>query len=105
MFVCEECNYIWEEKQRYIGDPETTHCPNCGSAEIEETKLQKLPKADAYSLLAEVRADIQELLQMIADIPCICDKIYKDRGLRAPDCPRCNWIEEDIVKKVGEHFS
>ncbi len=40
MFMCEECNYIWKEKQRYIGDPETTHCPECGSAEIEETKSQ-----------------------------------------------------------------
>ena len=62
-------------------------------------------EANSNASLADVRADIQELLQMIADIPCICDKIYKDRGLRAPDCPRCNWIEEDIVKKVGEHFS
>jgi hypothetical protein len=62
-------------------------------------------EANSNNVLADVRADIQELLQMIADIPCICDKIYKDRGLRAPDCPRCNWIEEDIVKKVGEHFS
>lgn len=56
MFMCEECNYIWEEQQRYIGDPEITHCPECGSAEIEETKPQSLPKADAYSLLADVRA-------------------------------------------------
>ena len=84
MFVCEECNYIWEEKQRYIGDPETTHCPNCGSAEIEETKLQNLPKADAYSLLADVRAILSA---------GICEKDYK-------------YLEKalDLINR-SEHFS
>ena len=55
--------------------------------------------------LGEVRVDVKELLQMIAEIPCTCDKIYTDRKLRAPDCPRCNWVEDDIVKKVNEHFA
>lgn len=57
MYMCEECNYLWEPPQRYIGDPETTHCPQCGSAEIEETKPQNLPKASHDSLLAEVLDD------------------------------------------------
>jgi len=63
------------------------------------------PINSGYPLLGEVRADVQELLQMIAEIPCTCDKIYTDRKLRAPDCPRCNWVEDDIVKKVNEHFA
>jgi hypothetical protein len=54
--MCEECNYIWEAPQRYVGDPEVTHCPQCDSAEIEETKPQNFPKADVYLLLDEVRA-------------------------------------------------
>ena len=55
--------------------------------------------------LGEVRVDVKELLQMIAEIPCTCDKIYTDRKLRAPDCPRCNWVEDDIVKKASKHFA
>jgi len=57
------------------------------------------------AVLGEVRADVKELLQMIAEIPCTCDKIYTDRKLRAPDCPRCNWVEDDIVKKASRHFA
>ena len=68
-------------------------------------KIKKENANSGYPLLGEVRADIQELLQMIAEIPCTCDKIYTDRKLRAPDCPRCNWVEDDIVKKVNEHFA
>lgn len=49
--------------------------------------------------------DIKELLQMISEIPCTCDKMYTDRGLCAPDCPRCNWIEDNIVNKVSERFN
>jgi len=67
--------------------------------------IKKENANSGYPLLGEVRADVQELLQMIAEIPCTCDKIYTDRKLRAPDCPRCNWVEDDIVKKVNEHFA
>ena len=73
---------------------------------IEEIhRLLKENANSGYPLLGEVRADVQELLQMIAEIPCTCDKIYTDRKLRAPDCPRCNWVEDDIVKKASRHFA
>ena len=75
-------------------------CVICGKNRTEKENANS-----GYPLLGEVRADVQELLQMIAEIPCTCDKIYTDRKLRAPDCPRCNWVEDDIVKKVNEHFA
>ena len=74
--------------------------------DIVRKKLLNVPEGQSLNaVLGEVRADVQELLQMIAEIPCTCDKIYTDRKLRAPDCPRCNWVEDDIVKKVNEHFA
>jgi hypothetical protein len=42
----------------------------------------------------------KQLLDMIDAIPCTCDKIYKDRGLVAPDCPRCNYIDEDLIVTI-----
>jgi hypothetical protein len=39
----------------------------------------------------------KQLLDMINVIPCTCDDAYKDRGLIAPDCPRCNYIDEDLI--------
>ena len=50
-------------------------------------------------------ADVTELLELIRIIPCTCKAGYKDRKLTDPDCPRCNWIDEDTVKKVNEHFT
>jgi len=87
-------------------------CPYCGVNELGTGDINGKCCAcenkfnnSGYPLLDEVRTDIKELLQMIAEIPCTCDKIYTDRKLRAPDCPRCNWVEDDIVKKVNEHFA
>ena len=73
---------------------------------ISQNKIDKIQNVEkGKAVLAEVRADVKELLEMITDIPCTCDKMFTDRGLCAPDCPRCNWIEDDIVNKVIEHFS
>jgi len=52
----------------------------------------------------DVRADIEDLLEMIRIIPCTCHGGFKSRGLTDPDCPRCNWIEDDIVAKVRAHI-
>ena len=27
-------------------------------------------------------------------LPCQCDEAYTSRGLKQPDCPRCQWAEE-----------
>jgi len=92
MFMCEECNYIWESPQKYCGDPEESHCPKCGSAEIEETKPQNLPKADEYSLLAEVRADATLAIKLSKYVHDNCKDVPHDIGLK-------------LEKIVSEHFS
>jgi hypothetical protein len=47
----------------------------------------------------------KQLLEMINAIPCTCDEAYKSRHLIAPDCPRCNYVDEDLItgKKPEEH--
>ena len=93
-----DCNYCGKY---FLGRVEST-CPECKKK--NDVKGQ-CSDSDLNAVLGEVQADVKELLQMIAEIPCTCDKIYTDRKLRAPDCPRCNWVEDDIVKKVNEHFA
>lgn len=41
--------------------------------------------------------EIKLLLDMIDEIPCNCNEMYTLRKLSSPDCPRCNYIDEDIV--------
>ncbi len=43
---------------------------------------------------------LKDTLEMINGIPCHCNDGYKSRGLTDPDCPRCGWIDEDIVQKL-----
>jgi hypothetical protein len=43
---------------------------------------------------------LKDLLEMIRIIPCLCHEGFKSRGLTDPNCPRCNWIDEDTVEKV-----
>lgn len=45
---------------------------------------------------------LKEILDMIAEIPCICIDIYKNSRLCDPNCPRCNWIDEDIIKRANK---
>ena len=40
--------------------------------------------------VAELEGAGNELLGAIDRTPCQCHKAYTDRGLTAPDCPRCN---------------
>jgi hypothetical protein len=55
-----------------------------------EKSPQNLPKADAYSLLADVRADLQELINMYMD--CKTGQLFLDKL-------------KDLKNKVSEHFS
>jgi len=85
-------------------------CINYWNRREEEKRMKKkapqnLAKADEYSLLADVRADVKELLEMIRIIPCSCREIFISRKRRDPNCPRCNWVDDDIVNKVSKHFS
>lgn len=38
-------------------------------------------------------------------VPCHCDTAYKDRGLVAPDCPRCSFVDEitfeEMLREAG----
>jgi len=90
-------------KQYFISGVE--ECESCIDYSNYEQEIRQCSDSDLNAVLGEVRADVKELLQMIAEIPCTCDKIYTDRKLRAPDCPRCNWVEDDIVKKASRHFA
>jgi len=44
-----------------------------------------------------MKKEIKLLLDMIDEIPCNCDGMYISRQLSSPDCPRCNYIDEEIV--------
>lgn len=106
MYMCEECNYVWDV-QRSIGDPDVRQCPKCLSYEIEETSPSNVPhgqatdrERSAYVQLSDVR----DLVEMVEAIPCICEECYTSRKLTQPDCPRCNYIDMDIVNKVKAHF-
>ena len=70
-------------------------------ADCDEKEPRNLPEADVKPPLCDVR----ELLRMIDDIPCTCDIAYKSRGLSAPDCPRCNYVDKDIVEKVRANIA
>ena len=49
-------------------------------------------------------ADVRELVEMVEAIPCICEECYTSRKLIQPDCPKCNYIDMDVVNKVKAHF-
>jgi len=55
-----------------------------------------------------LEAENQKLKEMIRAIPCTCDEAYKSRGLTAPDCPRCNYVDENgefqVVADAGKYF-
>ncbi len=44
---------------------------------------------------------------MLASLPCYCIDAYKDRGLIAPDCPRCQHDEEVVaaIEAVAREFA
>lgn len=51
-----------------------------------------------FDYITELEQQNKEMLDMIKLIPCTCDNIYKKRNLCAPDCPRCNYINEEVLK-------
>jgi len=55
---------------------------------------QNLPKADAYSLLADVRADVKELLHMLNESATV---IFPNMGYHGR--------YKVLKKKISEHFS
>jgi hypothetical protein len=61
--------------------------------EIEETKPQNLPEADAYSLLADVRAYIKDQLENLNHFESKNGLTEYGKGFK------------EALDKVGEHFS
>jgi len=43
---------------------------------------------------------LEKLISMLDDIPCTCDNAYKERELTDPNCPRCEWVDEQIIKEA-----
>ena len=68
---------------------------------LTEKYLREKDNNGGYAQLADVR----ELVEMVEAIPCICEECYTSRKLTQPDCPKCNYIEVDIINKVKAHFS
>ena len=58
--------------------------------------------------IKQLEEENQKLKEMIRAIPCTCDEAYKSRGLTAPDCPRCNYVDENgefqVVADAGKYF-
>ena len=67
---------------------------------FDTLKDGNVPKANAQPQLSDVR----ELVEMVEAIPCICEECYTSRKLTQPDCPKCNYIDMDVVNKVKAHF-
>lgn len=52
----------------------------------------------------QLRERVRELKEELDAIPCICEPPYygPDKPNQDPQCPRCNWVDEDILKGVSE---
>lgn len=92
---CDECKMNNECVYKY----KPTECAN-----YRKFVSADLPEAGAKRSAYVQLSDVRELVEMVEAIPCICDKMYTDRKLTQPDCPRCNYIDIDIVNKVKAHF-
>jgi hypothetical protein len=77
--------------------------------------LIKEPKFNSFHLMQlqvswligqiiKARLTIEKLKEMIRIIPCTCDEAYRSRGLTAPDCPRCNYVDEDLINGISADF-
>lgn len=58
--------------------------------------------AGLTALAEKYRKERDELMEMIRIIPCSCHEAFKCRNLTDPDCPRCNWIYDDLITHIQE---
>lgn len=87
LIKCPCCGIGW--------DIDTAKACLCG-ATLTNKSPQNLPKADAYSLLADVRADIQKM-----------KKSDNADGLKVNEkwfAKGYNYAIDEIAKKISEHF-
>lgn len=47
-------------------------------------------------IIRHLMMEIEKLKTNLKEIPCTCIDAYKDRGLIAPDCPKCNYVDEEL---------
>ena len=86
MFFCKDCGTeINEGEYKTFGV-----CDNCW----DKASSQNLAKANAYSLLADVRADVKELLHMLNESATV---IFPNMGYHGR--------YKVLKKKISEHFS
>ena len=80
--ICAECG--WDAGHDGIWRPFVTGgkwiCLPCWNKLPRHTELEK------------------KLFAALDAIPCTCLDAYKLRGLSAPDCPRCQWVDEDLLE-------
>ncbi len=86
-------------------------CPKCGSDMKECIPYLKcrnlwcrhiLYVEDLIKIIFQERQAKKELVEALEEIPCLCHEVYKARNLRDPECPKCNWIDEKLIKKYKE---
>jgi hypothetical protein len=116
-----------KECVHYYGDGKCNHLSNYGSdcddieyvpiselqstltrvtAERDEARIRASNDAytakEAIEFSEKYKAERNELLKMIRIIPCECPDGFKSRKLTDPDCPRCNWIDDDTISRIDE---
>jgi hypothetical protein len=62
-------------------------------------KIKRLEQQDEKSLVL-----LKEIYQAYNEIPCLCHKAYKKRGLEDPACPKCNFVYDDILEKIKNYL-
>jgi len=101
MYWCNKCGAVVS----IGGKRDIVPCCKCGSENYTGSP-QNLAQPDAYSVLAEVRADIKELLNSIDDLKKMKD-ILIECGVFVDKSAAVLCINEVEKKadKVSEHFS
>lgn len=52
--------------------------------------------SDRY--IAELRVEVNEM------VPCLCDEGFKCRNLVDPQCPRCNWYDDEFILSLVDEI-
>ena len=69
-------------------------CKN--NAETEESSLSWVVE----DYIKELEQQKKQLLILISRIPCTCSIEYSNRYLTSPYCPKCNWVDDNIIQEV-----
>lgn len=62
-------------------------------------KKKQLKYDNLESQLKQTLEQNKKLKQNLNEIPCTCDEVYTSRGLVSPYCPRCQYVDEELLKE------